>query len=96
MEDNHILRNHTILCLATKYNHRSLVDDCRVILTRTNRHTFGLAHFNATRFKVVLEDLVRAFTYLPLTIKLKATTKDIQLIVVWDSRVALTALDLLL
>lgn len=66
-----------------------------MILARADTNTFGFHNINSELLYIILQDLIRAFTYLSFTIKLKAAAKDVKLILERNRGVALATLYLL-
>lgn len=93
MEHYHLLGDHSVLRLPTIDNHRPLVSNGCVVLTRANANTFGLEDIDRLIDHIVLEDLVCALANLSLPIKLEAAPKHIDLILVRNCSVALAALN---
>jgi len=93
VEHYHLLGDHSVLRLPTIDNHRPLVSNGCVVLTRANANTFGLEDIDRLIDHIVLEDLVCALANLSLPIKLEAASKHIDLILVRNCSVALAALN---
>jgi len=93
VEHYHLLGDHSVLRLPTIDNHRPLVSNGCVVLTRANANTFGLEDIDRLIDHIVLEDLVCALANLSLPIKLEAAPKHIDLILVRNCSVALAALN---
>lgn len=96
VEHNHILADHSIFSLATVHNHASLIDRRRMILPRANTDSLRLHHLNTSRRQIILQYLIGALSDLPLPVKLETAAKYIQLLLVVDRGVTLSAQDLLL
>lgn len=77
MEDDQVLADHAVLCLATIDDHGSFIGSRRVILARTNADPLSLKHFNSGSLEVVLQNLIGALAHLSLTIELEAASKDV-------------------
>jgi hypothetical protein len=93
VEHYHLLGDHSVLRLPAIDNHRPLVSNSCVVLTRANAHTFGLEDIDRLIDHIVLEDLVSALANLSLPIKLEAASEHIDLVLVRNCSVALAALN---
>lgn len=96
MEHNHVLSDHPIFRLPSIDDHASLVSHRTVVFASPDACAFSLNNADEFLFQVELKHLVCALPHLSLCIIHKAPAKDIKLILVKDSAMALPSLDDLL
>ena len=96
MKDDHVLTHHSVFWLTPVDDHRSFVGYGWVVLSHTNRNSFGLKNVYGQTIAVVLNNLVSALPNLPFPIEHEAATEHHDLALVLNSRVTLAALNNLL
>lgn len=83
--NQHVLRHHTVFCLASIDDHARSVDHSGVILTRADRDSFRFDDLDGFVSKIKLKDLVGTLSDLSLTVELEAATEHIQRVFVADA-----------
>ena len=93
MQHNHLIEEHTAFSLTAIDNHRLLVDHSTVVLTSTCRVARRLTLGHASLIGIKLNQLIRALTHLALLMEHETATECVNLAVIGNGCVALSALD---
>lgn len=90
------MHEHSIFGLPSVDDHASFVANSTLVLPNADACTFCFKNANDFLFQIELEHLVGTLPHLSLCAKHKAPSKDVELVLVKNSAVALPSLDDLL
>ena len=93
MENDHLVVEHAALALASIDDHALLVHGRAVVLPWASSEARSLRGVHRPFINVELEQLIGALTDLTLLVEHEAATEGVDLVLVVDGCVALTALD---